>query len=224
MIAVISAMDKELLFYLNALENHEKLIIMDYPFYKGTINGKEVVLVKSGIGKMAAAVVTTLLIEHFQPQLIINSGIAGGYNKKLNPLDIVIGSNIGCFDIDMRLDGTVYGAFRNDERFLTNNNTIENSLGYNVKYGTIMSSDTFAGDRTKLDNIFNEFYANEEIDAVDMESYAIALVCKKYNIAWQIIRSISDVVGMDSQIDSYETFASDAALKAYNLIIENYIK
>lgn len=224
MIAVICAMDKELKFFVDSLVDSKEILILDYKFIQGKINNIEVVVVKCGIGKMAAGIVTTLLIEHFNPQLIINSGIAGGYAKELKPLDIICVQNVGCYDIDMRMDGTVYGAFSNDDRIIQLNEKITNELNYHVVYGTMMSSDYFASNRTKLDIIFNTHYKDIKIDAVDMESYSVAYLCKKYNKKCVIIRAISDVVGMASQIDSYELFASNAARSAFELILENFIK
>ena len=195
---------------------------MGYDFIEGLINENKVVIVKSGIGKMAAAVVTTLLIEHFNPNLVINSGIAGGYDKNLKPLDILVVNKVGCYDIDMRLDGIPFGTFDANRRFIENNIQLEKAD--NVYYGLIMSSDTFAGDRNKLDAIFEEYFEKTEIMAVEMESYAIADICEKYHINWCIIRAISDVVGTESQIESYAEFATNAAKNAYLLIEKNYLK
>ena len=197
MIAVICALDKELQFYNESLKEKTTHNIMGYDFIVGFFEQNKIVIVKSGIGKMAAAVVTTLLIEHFKPSIVINSGIAGGYSEKLKPLDIVIVKKVGCYDIDMRLDGLPFGSFTTN-RFYENTISLEGRE--DVYYGLVMSSDTFAGDRAKLDNIFNEFFKDEEILAVDMESYAIADVCEKYNVELFIIRAISDVVGTESQI------------------------
>ena len=86
MIGIICAMDKELESFKCSLSSQIVYDIMGYKFFTGNINEKEVVLVKSGIGKVSAGIVTLLMIEHFKPTLIINSGIAGGYDKTLKPL------------------------------------------------------------------------------------------------------------------------------------------
>ena len=127
MIAIICALDKELQFYYESLKEKTTHSIMGYDFIEGIINDNKVVIVKSGIGKMAAAVVTTLLIEHFKPSLVINSGIAGGYNKNLKPLDILVVNKIGCYDIDMRLDGLPFGTFDENRRF------IEKDIQFNIE-------------------------------------------------------------------------------------------
>ena len=144
MIAIICAMDKELKYFSEAIVDSQTKEVLGYNFIQGKLNNHEIVIVKCGIGKMTSGIVTTLLIEHYNPTLIINSGIAGGYATSLKPLDVICVNKVGCYDIDMRLDGTVYGTFKNEDRILEINETIENNLGYNVLYGTMMSSDTFA--------------------------------------------------------------------------------
>ena len=108
MIAIICAMDKELKFFVDSIEDIKETLILDYKFIQGKINQKEVVIVKCGIGKMASGIVTALLIEHYNPQMIINSGIAGGYSKDLKPLDIICVNNVGCYDIDMSQQITIF--------------------------------------------------------------------------------------------------------------------
>jgi len=223
MIGIICAMDKELKYFENSLNNccvHE---IMGFKFFTGNINQKEVVLVKSGIGKVSAGIVVLLMIEHFKPELVINSGIAGAYHNSLKPLDIVVGNKIGCYDIDMELDGTPFGSITGDKRFIENNLKIEDDLGLNIIYGTLMSADQFQGNRNYLDTIFNKYFDQELVMGVDMESYSIASICDKYNIKWCVVRAISDIIGCESQIESYAQFAEQAAHNAYKIIMKNFL-
>ena len=71
--------------------------------------------------------------------------------------------------------------------------------------------------------VFDKHFSEEDIIAVDMESYSIALICDKYHVDWCIVRAISDIIGEESQIDSYQEFASKAANNAFLLIKENYL-
>lgn len=224
MIGIICAMDKELKSFQDVLKNKVKHEIMGYKFYEGIINNHKVVLVKSGIGKVASGVVTILLIEHFKPNLIINSGITGGYDKKLKPLDIVVGNKIGCYDIDMLLDGTEYGVITGEKRFIENDLRLNNHLDLNVVYGTLMSADQFQGSRDYLDKTFNKYFEQECILGVDMESYSIASIADKYNIKWCVVRAISDIIGCQSQIESYLEFAQNAAQNAYEIIMKNFLE
>ena len=223
MIGIICAMEKELKSFKSSLVNSENQTIMGFEFFTGKINQKEVVLVKSGIGKVSSSIVTLLMIEHFNPELIINSGIAGGYNQNLKPLDIVIGNKIGCYDIDMELDGTPFGSITGDKRFIENDIVINNDLGLNLTYGTLMSADQFQGNRNYLDNVFTKYFKEELVMGVDMESYSIASVCDKYNVQWCVVRAISDIIGCRTQIESYAEFAEKAAHNAYTIIMKNFL-
>ena len=223
MIGIICAMDKELKSFKSSLKNCQVNEIMGFEFFTGNINQKEVVLVKSGIGKVSAGIVVLLMIEHFKPRLIINSGIAGGYHKSLKPLDIVIGNKIGCYDIDMMLDGTLFGSISGEKRFIENDIKIEECNNLTIKYGTLMSADQFQGNRDYLDNVFSKYFEDELVMGVDMESYSIASICDKYDIKWCVVRAISDIIGCDSQIDSYNEFAEKAAHNAYTIIMKNFL-
>ncbi|WP_163115820.1 5'-methylthioadenosine/S-adenosylhomocysteine nucleosidase, partial [Acinetobacter baumannii] len=73
--------------------------------YTGKINGVDVALLKSGIGKVAAAIGTTLLLEHFRPDVVINTGSAGGLDAKLNVGDIVVSTEVRYHDADVTAFG-----------------------------------------------------------------------------------------------------------------------
>lgn len=223
MIGIICAMDKELKSFISSLENLKEIDVMNFKFYQGNINKHQIVLVKSGIGKVSSGLVTLLMIEHFKPRLIINSGIAGGYHKTLKPLDIVIGNKIGCYDIDMMLDGALFGSISGEKRFIENDIKIEECNNLTIKYGTLMSADQFQGNRDYLDNVFSKYFEDELVMGVDMESYSIASICDKYDIKWCVVRAISDIIGCDSQIDSYNEFAEKAAHNAYTIIMKNFL-
>ena len=223
MIGIICALDKELLHFEEELKLTEVKEVMGYSFKVGKINNHEVVLTKCGMGKVASGIVCTLLIEHFKPELIINSGIAGGFKKGLKPLDILNVTKVGCYDIDMVLDGTLFGSITGEPRFLEQNKELKTTSNVNVISGTIMSADCFQSDRNACNKVFDKHFSEEDIIAVDMESYSIALICDKYHVDWCIVRAISDIIGEESQIDSYQEFASKAANNAFLLIKENYL-
>ena len=101
-IAVICAMDIEAKSLIDLLEEKQTIKILDKTFYYGKIKNEDVAVAVSGIGKVASGITTTLLIEHFKPDVVINSGIAGGYNK-VKTLDLVIASDVAYYDVDMLL-------------------------------------------------------------------------------------------------------------------------
>lgn len=224
MIGILCAMDKELQFFAETIQNSRIEKYLNHEFIVGTINDHDVVISKCGIGKIDAGISCALLIEHYSPTLLINSGIAGGFDKSLKVFDVVCANKTGLYDVDFTAEGHEFGSLNGENRFCTTNLTLNNTLDINIKYGLILSADLFATDRKQLENIFNTHYSGEKVLAVDMESASIAKVCEQNNTKWCIIRAISDVVGMESQINSYWEFAKKAAYNAYLLIVENYLK
>ncbi len=224
MIAIICAMDKELQYFTEALENMTVHDVFGYHFLEGSINGKRAVIVKCGIGKLQAGIVTMLLIEHFQPTIVINSGVAGGYDKTLKECDIVCATKTSAYDVDFTAEGLPLGSLNGEERFVAQDIQLADVSGFNIRYGLILSADTFATNREHLDNIINTYYSDETVLAIDMESAAVARICEEQKTPWCIIRSISDVIGNPVQVNSYEHFAPIAAQNAFKLIIQNYFK
>ena len=221
MIAVICAMTLEAEGLKAKLENVKEVVILNKTFYTGTIKNKEIVLVVCGIGKVSAGITTALLIEHFKPSLIINSGIAGGYSKKLNTLDLVVSSKAAYYDVDLTADGAEYGKLPDLPKYFETDKTIVNLLDKNnikYHYGLIITADTFASNRNKISAIVDKYYS-EEVFAVDMESASVAQVCYMNNVPFINFRVISDVIGEKSQLSMYYNFAVDAANKSIDAIL-----
>lgn len=93
-LGIITAMDEEMLHLRENLKNEEVFKIADFEYYIGSLKGVSVVLLKCGIGKVSSAVGTSLMINRFAPEAIINSGSAGGMDTKLNVLDVVVSSEL----------------------------------------------------------------------------------------------------------------------------------
>lgn len=92
-IAIIAAMTKELNLLLPLIENHSTVTINETTFHTGRIEGHEVIALRSGIGKVNAAIATLTLIDSFHPSLVINTGVAGGTGAA-GILDVVIPDRI----------------------------------------------------------------------------------------------------------------------------------
>ena len=221
MTGIICALKIELEEFLKVLQNRKDYTYFDKTFYQGTINNTECVLTICGIGKVAAGITTSLLLEHFpNVDFIINSGIAGAYDVNLKTLDTIFAEKVGCYDIDMVLDGLPYGCFKEEERFF--NSSIK--APEKTIPGIIMTSDCFAGNRDKLTKIFDEYYPDENVTCVDMESYVICQIAEHHNIKWAVIRTISDVVGQTDQISSYYNFPALASQKSFTIIVNNFLQ
>ena len=114
MIGIIGAIDYELHHFFQNMIISRTDIIADKTFYVGKIKTHNVVIVKSGIGKVNAAITATILADHYDVRLIINSGVAGG----LSPVevgDIIVPKGIAYFDVSLtEIDDVPYGQMGSD--------------------------------------------------------------------------------------------------------------
>jgi adenosylhomocysteine nucleosidase len=219
-IAVICAMDIEAKSLIDLLDQKEIVKILDKTFYYGKIKNEDVAVAVSGIGKVASGITTTLLIEHFKPDVVINSGIAGGYNK-VKTLDLVIASDVAYYDVDLTADNQEFGALQGLPKYFPASKEMLEKASKNVKnycLGTIITADVFASDRNKIDNIVKKYY-HDNVLAVDMESASVAHACYLTNTPFMIMRVISDVIGEESQITSYYEFSTAACNASVEAII-----
>lgn len=185
-------------------------------FLVGTLGENKVVLLQCGIGKTNAASGVTNLIVSFHPDCVISTGAAGGIDKQLNVMDVVVGSLVCYHDVicgDNCDPGQVQGLprlFPGDERLVS----IATSLKTDVRVvpGLICTGDQFITNRDELDVIKGKY---PEGLAVDMESAAIAQVCHLWNVPMLSFRIISDTPGVDKHFDQYLDFWATMADKSF---------
>lgn len=180
----------------------------------------EIVMVLSGIGKVNAAIATTLLIEKFKPELIINSGIAGGFDRNLKTLDLLAATSIAYSDVVVCTDDSEkYGQIPSlPEEFPCSIKLLKNICGDTIKYGKILSGDQFAVDYQKEELLVNTYFKNQNVLAFDMESGAIAQVCYIMSVPLISLKSISDIIG-ETNLKDYYSFSIEASKKIANLVI-----
>ncbi len=227
MIGIIGAMPEELSHILGLLVNQKEVIVQRKTFYQGQIHEKDVVVVLAGIGKVNAAMTTTLLLSNFACEEVINIGVAGGQNHVVQE-DIVIGEHIVHHDVDVTAFGKYsHGQIPNDPPFYRADETMVkrakkaiDDLGFSYKVGMIASGDQFVYSTEKLIEI-NTVYHN--IYAIEMEAAAIAQVCTYFQKPFVVFRSVSDVIGDENQHISFDEFLDKAALKT-SLFLERYIE
>ncbi|HEY5716079.1 MAG TPA: 5'-methylthioadenosine/S-adenosylhomocysteine nucleosidase, partial [Psychromonas sp.] len=158
-IGIIGAMDEEVSILKGALANLQTTVIAGCEFYQGELNGKQVIVTKSGIGKVAAAVATTLLLERFTPDCIINTGSAGGYDTTLNVGDIVISTEVRFHDVDVTAFGYEIGqmaqlpaAFQADQNLIAiAQKAAETVTHVKIIQGLICTGDIFMADPGKAE-------------------------------------------------------------------------
>ena len=222
-IGVIVAMDKELQLLLPLLNGYETSQINGYTFHTGRIGKASIIAMKCGIGKVNAALGTATLIDNFAPALIINTGVAGGTGGNAGILDIVAGTRIAYHDVWCG-PGTEWGDAAGCPRYFHTTQVV-NSLpclheGDTVKHGLVCSGDIFVSDPEVVAHIRTLY---PDVDAVDMESAAIAQVCYLRDIPFACIRVISDTPGADDNIAQYQNFWEDAprhTFQTLSLVIE----
>jgi adenosylhomocysteine nucleosidase len=210
---IIGAMEPEVALLKQQLSATRTEHIGNYQFIRGQLAGNDVVIVQSGIGKVAAAVATTLLIDHFKPDCIINTGSAGGFDPELNVGDIAIGTEVRHHDVDAF--GEEYGqvpqmpaAYSAHPVLVSAAEKTIASLGFcKTKSGLITTGDSFMCDPERIAQTRARF---PTMLAVEMEGAAIAQVCHMLNTPFVVIRSLSDIAGKESPVsfDAYLEVAS----------------
>ncbi|MBT2688008.1 5'-methylthioadenosine/S-adenosylhomocysteine nucleosidase [Bacillus sp. ISL-47] len=223
-IAIIGAMEEEVTLLRDKIEGKGQETIAGCEFTTGKMNGTEIVLLRSGIGKVNAAMSTAILLERFKPDYVINTGSAGGFNPDLNVGDVVISTEVRHHDVDVTAFGYEYGqvpqlpaAFEADSRLVKIAEGCANEIqDIQVARGLIATGDSFMNDPARVDYIRDKFI---DLQAVEMEAAAIAQVSYQFKTPFVVIRSLSDIAGKESDI-SFDQFLEKAALHSANLVMK----
>lgn len=223
-IGIIGAMDEEIALLKERMEISAEEIRANCLFIIGELEGQSVVLMKSGIGKVNAALATTILHERYQPEMVINTGSAGGYAKDLDVGDIVIGTEVVYHDVDVTAFNYAYGqvprlpkTYHADPQLVSQVERVIQSFNeVESRQGLIGTGDSFMQDSERVSFVRRMF---PDLIAVEMEATAIAQVCYQYETPFVIIRALSDIAGKESSV-SFDSFLTQAAKHAAELIIE----
>lgn len=224
-LGIIGAMDEEVNKTINIMTNYKKIIYASMSFYDGQIDDQDLVVVRCGIGKVNAAVCTQILIDLFNVDVIINTGIAGSLKSEINIGDIVISTDSMQHDVDTskfgyelgvipRMETSIYKA----EEYLINKayDICKEFLPHlSVFKGRVLSGDQFISESTKKEWLSNTFKGY----CTEMEGAAIGQVAYLNKIPYLIIRSISDKADNSAQM-AYEEFEELAINNTFILIKE----
>ena len=222
-IGIIGAMDTEV---DNLIARMADTVTEEYAgrrFVTGTLAGKDVVVVQSGIGKVAAAITAQMLIDRFGVTALLNTGMAGGLDSRLAVKDLVVATDAVQHDFDLTAFGHVRGfLFGGDDsrptRFVCDPALVEKALtaaaavlptGNKAITGTVASGDVFVDDGTLKAAIRDNFSAA----ATEMEGAAIAQTAAANGIPFVILRTISDLAegGAKVSFDELERYAGQLA-------------
>lgn len=228
-IGIIGAMDEEVENLKGIIENVEIRSVAGMDFYKGKISENNVVVVRSGIGKVNAAICTQILIDKFGVSAIINTGIAGSLNNDINIGDIVLSADTLQHD----MDATAFGydlsviprmensVFKGDEELmkLAKETCEKNLTGVKVFTGRVVSGDQFISDKEKKNWLVDNFKG----DCTEMEGAAIAHAAYLNNVPFLIIRAISDKADDSAHMDypEFEAMAIKNSVTILKEMIEN---
>lgn len=223
-IAIIGAMEEEVTLLRDKISDRRVETIAGCEFVLGTMDGEEVILLRSGIGKVNAAMSTSILLEKYKPDYVVNTGSAGGYNPALNVGDVVISSEVRHHDVDVTAFGYEYGqvpqlppAFEaNSDLVKIAEEAAKEIEGIQVVKGLIATGDTFMNDPKRVEYIQDKF---TDLQAVEMEAAAIAQVAHQFGIPFVVIRSLSDIAGKESDV-SFDQFLDKAALHSATLVMK----
>lgn len=213
-IGIIGAMAQEVEILLGKMSTPVLTETAGVKIYQGQINGVDVALLQSGIGKTASAVGTSLLLHIARPTVIINTGSAGGLAPSLNVGDIVISTEVRHHDVDVTAFGYEKGQLpANPPAFIADETLRQLALeetqkaGFNAVAGLICSGDLFVNSAEGIAQIRQNF---PSVVAVEMEAASIAQVCHAFGTPFVVVRAISDVADKSSHL-SFDEFLPLAA-------------
>lgn len=197
-------MSKELRLLLPLIENLQTDTINGVGYHTGKIGRHDVVALRSGIGKVNAALATQTLIDSYHPDMVINTGVAGGVGKT-KVLDVIVPSKVAYHDVWCG-PGTQWGEASGCPReFICRFGQGLDSAPKTS--GLLASGDIFISQPEEVRHILDIY---PDAVAVDMESAAIAQTCYLKGVDFACIRVISDTPGDDDNIAQYESFWDDA--------------
>ena len=232
-IAIIGAMDCEIETFKSLLMDIEEIDYCDLVIFIGKYNNNKIILAKSGVGKVNAALNTQYIIDNYKPNYIINTGVAGGVGKNLNVGDIVVADKLVHHDFDVTALGYAKGYICNgiepqkptyfypDKELVNDFVNVSKTLNkdFGVHIGTIATGDTFVASVEKKDELRCLFDAL----ATEMEGAAIAQTATRNNIPFVVMRAISDLADGSAQKSLQEvetTMANFAASVTEKLLTE----
>ena len=245
-IAIVSAMHDELSHLLALMPDEHKQTRAGREFWVGHLHGHDVVLVLSGIGKVAAASTATLLIERFKVSQIVFTGVAGGLGENVNVGDLVVADSFLQHDLDVsplfpKYEVPRYGiaTFRADSKLLNELKqacagvlkeldtllTPETRVAFNLTNpqlhaGLLISGDRFVSTTAESQKLQKDLpFAL----AVEMESAAFAQVCHDYGIPFAAVRTVSDRADDEATVD-FNRFLSQVASHYSASIVDKWLK
>lgn len=226
-IGVIGAMKEEIEQFLPHMDQVQVTEKAKVQFREGLFHGKSIVLCKSGVGKVNAAVTTQVLIDTYGVDAIVFTGVAGAVDPELNVGDIVVSSESMQHDMDVTALGFPLGTIPYEDTSLFASDETLRQLAVQasaelfdgrVKVGRVLSGDQFIASRETVSRLYSDLQGA----CTEMEGAAVAQVCVMNHIPHVIIRSMSDKADGSAHVNFAE-FTLQASENSYR-IVEHMLK
>ena len=223
-IGIIGAMDEEVDILVELMDIKETIEKASLKFYKGTLEGKDIVLVRCGIGKVNSALCAQILISEFDVDAVVNTGVAGALHSELDVLDMVISTDDIQYDVDTTAFGDPKGTiprmessvFVADEKLINAayESSIKEMKSNKVLKGRVATGDIFISSKELKEELVNDFNAY----CGEMEGGAIAHVCTLNKVPFVIIRAMSDKADGSADV-TYDEFVKVAAHNSKDIVL-----
>ncbi|WP_133407700.1 5'-methylthioadenosine/adenosylhomocysteine nucleosidase [Parashewanella tropica] len=205
-IGVIGAMEPEVVHLIKSIQNPQTKTIAGIEFVSGEYGEHQLIVTRSGIGKVTASIATTILIQEYNPEYIINTGSAGGFAKELAIGDIVISNEVRHHDVDVTAFGYEIGQVPQHPAAYLPHPTLVDAASKAIDKigevkaieGLICSGDSFINNPERAKVMLSNF---PTMAACEMEAAAVAQVCYQFKKPFVVIRSLSDNANDDSAVD-----------------------
>lgn len=223
---ILVAMEEEIKHLVEEIKSYEIIEIANQKFYDGFIDGKAVTIVQSGIGKVNASIATTLLIQQFHVDAVINTGSAGAIQEGMDIGELVISKELTYHDVNNEVFGYNYGQIpQMPERYTADlelSKKIEEAAinqSWEVHTGLIVTGDSFVGSTDEIQKIKEHF---PSALVTEMEGAAVAQTCSQFNIPCAVIRAVSDTANEEASVD-FDEFVILAGKRSAALVL-SFIK
>ena len=218
---ILGAMESEVNMIISQIESPSMKEISGFKYYEGKYLGKDLVVTECSIGKVNSALSTQIMIDNFEPDFIINTGIAGGLDDNLEVLSMVIGEELTFHDFDHNIMKEYFPFqeyFYSDKTAVELAKSIATREGIHHISGRIVTGDLFVEDSIKKQELIDVFGGA----CVEMEGASIANTAYINNIPFIVLRCISDLAddGGKMTYDEFKPKASDQSATMVLKLVE----
>uniref|UniRef100_UPI00403FB3E9 5'-methylthioadenosine/adenosylhomocysteine nucleosidase n=1 Tax=Candidatus Enterococcus willemsii TaxID=1857215 RepID=UPI00403FB3E9 len=222
-IGIIGAMAQEVAVLKAKLDNLKVWEKAGATFYSGNYAGHTLIVVQSGIGKVLSSITTSLLIQQYEVEAIVNTGSAGGIGEGLAVGDLVISEKLAYHDADATGFGYAYGQipggmplyYEADRKLVAAVEKAAEKTGHQVKKGLIVTGDSFIDNPEKIAEILGHF---PDALACEMEGAAIAQTAMQFNVPFLVVRAMSDTAD-HAATQTFDEFIEEAGKRSAEMVL-----